>query len=162
MPTEATVKIGGSAGQGVQTVGRLLALAAQLGGLGLASVDDHESRVRGGHNFFLLRLADWLVHAPDREVHLLVGLDEATPRLHQAELAPGGLILLDAEGPPAGADPSRTVALPIAALAKQAGGVISANAVAAGACLKLLGAPLEIVLAAVEREFPGKGLCRLK
>ena len=45
---ETTVKIGGAAGQGIQTVGRLLSLACQRGGLYLMGIDDHESRVRGG------------------------------------------------------------------------------------------------------------------
>ena len=79
---ETTVKIGGAAGQGIQTVGRLLSLACQRGGLFLLGINDLESRIRGGHNFFQMRLSTEMVDAPARDVHLLVALDMVTCAEH--------------------------------------------------------------------------------
>ena len=64
MTTEITLKIGGEAGQGIQTIGTLLAEVCQKAGLFIFSVDDYESRIRGGHNFNLLRISDTPVKAP--------------------------------------------------------------------------------------------------
>ena len=47
--------IGGAAGQGIQTVGAILAQACRLGGLYALVVNDFESRIRGGHSFLQLR-----------------------------------------------------------------------------------------------------------
>ena len=52
MGIDVTIKIGGEAGQGIQTVGSLLASACQRAGLYMMAINDFESRIRGGHNFF--------------------------------------------------------------------------------------------------------------
>jgi len=154
MDGQVTIKIGGAAGQGIQTVGRLLALACQKGGAWLFALDDHESRIRGGHNFQLLRLSREKVAAPSREVHLLVALDKVTPALHGPELVAGGLVLADEGVDPAGWP---LVEVPFNRLAEEAGGKISANTVAAGACLALLGLPLELFQGVLEDRFRAKG-----
>jgi 2-oxoglutarate ferredoxin oxidoreductase subunit alpha len=56
MKTDISVKIGGEAGQGIQTVGTLLASACHEAGLYLMGINDFESRIRGGHSFFQLRI----------------------------------------------------------------------------------------------------------
>ncbi len=52
--------IGGEAGQGVQSIGYLLAMTMAKGGYCVFGDQDYESRVRGGHNFF--RVIDRIVH----------------------------------------------------------------------------------------------------
>ena len=54
MGNDITILIGGAAGQGIQTIGALLAKVCHNAGLFIFSMDDFESRVRGGHNFHLL------------------------------------------------------------------------------------------------------------
>ena len=152
---ETTVKIGGAAGQGIQTVGQLLALACRKGGLYLMGIDDHESRVRGGHNFYQLRLSTQEVRAPAREVHLLVALDQATCREHGKELVHDGLVIAGEEAAPPEGLP--LVKLELVALAEQAGGRITANTVAAGACLGLLGAPFDLLAGILRDQFKAKG-----
>jgi 2-oxoglutarate ferredoxin oxidoreductase subunit alpha len=58
MGIDITVKIGGEAGQGIQTVGELIALACQKAGLYIMAINDFESRIRGGHSFFQIRICD--------------------------------------------------------------------------------------------------------
>ncbi len=153
MTIDITVKIGGQAGQGIQTIGQLMALTCQKAGLYMMAINDFESRIRGGHNFFQIRISDRPVHAPNDRVNLLVGLDHPTPELHAKELVEDGLIMTD------GRDSDSSdglLAIPISELAKKAGGVITANTVAAGACLALLGAPGELFEEVVESQFTGK------
>ncbi len=47
MSTDINFMIGGEAGQGIQTVGHLLALACREAGLYIMAINDFESRIRG-------------------------------------------------------------------------------------------------------------------
>jgi len=153
MSIDVTVKIGGEAGQGIQTVGTLLARTCRRAGLYVMAVNDFESRIRGGHNFFQARIRDQVVRAADDRVHLLVGLDAATDDLHHDQLVPGGLAVMDDASKPSG---DKILPVPFTALAREAGGKILANTVAAGACLALLGAPLELFQDVLSEQFKEK------
>ncbi|MFW6333838.1 MAG: 2-oxoacid:acceptor oxidoreductase subunit alpha [Desulfosalsimonas sp.] len=153
MGIDLTVKIGGEAGQGIQTVGDLLAHVCHQAGLYLMVVNDFESRIRGGHSFMQLRISDRFVQSPDHRVHLLIALNGQTLETHRSELAEGGLVLFDGEV--TGSDPS-VLAVPVTDLARQAGGAIMANTVAAGAALALLGAPEKSINSVLKAHFRGK------
>ncbi len=140
MAIDINVTIGGEAGQGIQTVGDLLSLVCRKAGLFVMAINDFESRIRGGHSFFQIRISDHEIHAPRQAIHLLVALDRQTVLLHKDQLAPGGIILCE-ESISSVAESFLTVEFN--QLAEQAGGKITANTVAAGACLGLLNAPFE-------------------
>ena len=55
MTIDFNIMVGGEAGQGVQSVGAILAKTLACGGLNVFADQDYESRVRGGHNFFRVR-----------------------------------------------------------------------------------------------------------
>ncbi|MBI9085729.1 MAG: 2-oxoacid:acceptor oxidoreductase subunit alpha [Desulfobacterales bacterium] len=150
MATDITVKIGGAAGQGIQTVGAILAQACRLGGLQVLAVNDFESRIRGGHSFVQLRISDRPVAAPSRETHLLVAMDDNSVARHGDTLDPRGRILCEASNRET---EGRTVFLPFTEMAKGVGGRILANTVAAGAALSLLDAPLDLCRKAVAEHF---------
>jgi len=153
MAFDVTVKIGGEAGQGIQTVGQVLALVCQRAGLYVFGINDFESRIRGGHSFFQLRISDQRVRAPHHCVHLLVAMDGTTVDLHQDQVVPDGLVLMNADG----ASPrARQIPLMFNDLAQQAGSLITANTVAAGAALALLGAPFALVQEVLRQQFQGK------
>jgi len=153
MSTDVTIKIGGGAGQGIQTVGQLLALSCHAAGLYLLGINDFESRIHGGHSFFQLRISDSPVRAADHRVHMLVAMDEATVELHQAQVVADGIILADREQ---ATQSGKVLAVPVARLAGEAGSAITANTVAAGAALALLGAPIEIFQAVLAKQFKHK------
>ncbi len=154
MGLDRTIVIGGEAGQGIQTVGQLLAAACHGAGFEVLAVNDFESRIRGGHSSISLRIADRPVAAPCRRIDLLVALDARTEAVHGADMAEGGMVLADSA---AGLTPDRALSLSFADLARQAGGKILANTVAAGACLGLLGAPEEHCRSVVRQQFSAKG-----
>jgi 2-oxoglutarate ferredoxin oxidoreductase subunit alpha len=53
-----TIKIGGEAGQGIQTIGDTLARVFSRAGFHVFTHQDYESRIRGGHNFFQIRFSN--------------------------------------------------------------------------------------------------------
>jgi 2-oxoglutarate ferredoxin oxidoreductase subunit alpha len=153
MAVDVNITIGGEAGQGIQTVGLLLAKACHKAGLFLFAINDYESRIRGGHSFFQCRVRDRETRAPRDQVDLLCALDKNTLDLHQKRTHPKGVCLVEGEGDPSG----MLFPVPVPGLAKEAGGAIYSNTVAAGALLALLGAPLDLVLEVVGVEMGKKG-----
>lgn len=153
MGIDVTVKIGGEAGQGIQTVGELLAQVCYRNGLYLFGINDFESRIRGGHSFMQLRISDKPVSAPHHRVHLLIALNERTLDTHRSELAEGGLVIYDSESE---VSDSSVLAVPVTRLARQSGGSIMANTVAAGAGLALLAAPAGSLNSVLENRFSDK------
>ena len=97
MPVDLNFVVGGEAGQGVQSVGFLLAKAFACGGYHVFADQDYESRVRGGHNFFRVRVSSNEVGAIAEDVDILIALDGDSIRLHQAEMASRGTIIFDGE-----------------------------------------------------------------
>ncbi len=150
MAVDITVKIGGEAGQGLQTVGDLLCHVCRRAGYFFLAINDYESRVRGGHNFFQVRISDKPVLAPAQQVDLLVDLDGVTYKQHATELKEDAIVLCRPEQNPA---QHRTLHLDFTALAKEAGNKAAQNTVAAAACLALLGAGEELCQKVVEQLF---------
>ena len=87
--------IGGEAGQGVQSVGSILAKALARGGYHVFADQDYESRVRGGHNFFRVRASDTEINALSESVDILVALNKESIDLHHKELSGSGTIIYD-------------------------------------------------------------------
>ncbi len=89
------ILIGGEAGQGVVTVGQLLAKSLVRSGYFIIVTQSYQSRIRGGHNTFVIRVGTDKVSAPQESVDLLVALNEDTAALHRGKLTPAGLIVID-------------------------------------------------------------------
>lgn len=153
-PLDITVLVGGQAGQGIQTVGHLLSQVCHKAGLFVVAVNDFESRIRGGHSSFQLRISNQPVHAPRRNIHLLLTMDEQSAALHYEHLVPQGCEVTARQGVGTNQD---VIHVPFEALAKKAGGRIMANTVAAGTTLALLGAPFDLFDAVLGERFGGAG-----
>src|SRR4030067_3834686 len=90
------VVIGGEAGQGLVTVGQLLAKSLARSGYSILVTQAYQSRIRGGHNTFAVRVGIDEVMAPQEAIDLLVAFSAETVPLHREELSARGLILADA------------------------------------------------------------------
>jgi 2-oxoglutarate ferredoxin oxidoreductase subunit alpha len=145
-----TVLIGGEAGQGLVTVGELLAKTLVRAGWRICVTQGYQSRVRGGHNTWAIRFGNDQIGAPGETVDLLVALDRETVELHKAELAAHGLLIvdetIDAPGIPG-------LRVPFARLAAAR----HANVAALGVAGTLLGLSEESMAGAVEELFGKKG-----
>ena len=88
---------GGEAGQGLQSVGFILAKAFARGGYHVFADQDYESRIRGGHSFFRVRASDVPVSAVLEPLDFLVALNRETIDLHSQELGPDGVVIFDGD-----------------------------------------------------------------
>ena len=155
---DTTIKIGGEAGQGLQTIGDTLARVFSRSGFHVFTSQDYDSRIRGGHNYFQIRLSDRPVLAPADTVDILVALDRESIAQHAAELSPQGRIIYDNESLKEEHREPQFLAIPFQRLAAEHGGnKIMANAVATGAVLGMLGMDLDILDGLITEAFRRKG-----
>lgn len=139
-----TIKIGGEAGQGVQTVGDTLAKVFARAGYHVFTHQDYESRVRGGHNFYQIRFADQPITASLDSVDILIAFDPESVLLHGEEIPDSGLIIYDSAALTQSFEKPnlrpRLFDVPFSKLAtEEAGNKIMANSVAVGAVIGMLG-----------------------
>jgi len=109
------ILIGGEAGQGLVTIGQVLGRTLVRSGYFIVVTQSYQSRIRGGHNTFAIRVGLDEVSAPEEAVDLLVALDRDTVTLHSKDLLPDGLIVIDAALEVAG---DRLLRVPFKELAK--------------------------------------------
>src|SRR5690606_35397951 len=93
--TDLSITIGGDAGQGVESSGATLSLAARRSGWYVFSNQDYRSRIRGGDGFYQILIASRDVRADSDPVHLLLGLTKESVDIHRGNLAPGAGVLYD-------------------------------------------------------------------
>ena len=156
MANEINIIVGGEAGQGVQSVGFLLAKALTRWGYHIFADQDYESRVRGGHNFFRIRASDSPVAAIDEKVDMLIALNKESIDLHRQEIRAGGIIIYDGEKL-VGLTGQNLFNVPAERLAKEAAGdVLMTNTVALGAALGLLGYDFKLLSDLLTEFFGGE------
>lgn len=153
-----SIKIGGEAGQGINTIGDILCKAFVDQGLHLFANQDYYSRVRGGHNFYQVRIANVPLYSFKNQLDVLIALDKASIDLHADELNAGGIIIYDQENIKPEKAFSNSLALPMAELGKKHGGkAVMGNTVAAGAAWQIMGGNPEILEKVLNKLFQSKG-----
>lgn len=153
-----TIKIGGEAGQGIQTIGETLARVFSRTGHHVFSHQDYESRIRGGHNFYQVRFSDRPISASRDNVDILVALDRESILQHEGELAERGRIIYDSSSLKLKYRKPSFLDIPFADLASESGGErIMTNTVATGAVLGMLGMELARFLDIIAATFKKKG-----
>ncbi len=160
MVQDISILIGGAAGQGIQTIGALLARVCNNAGLFIFSVDDFESRIRGGHSFHLLRISTQALTAPNFKPDILVALDEKTYEYHKDTVSSKGIIILNSDE--SRKEKSDTYHIPLELLAEHAGGKIASNTVAAGAVLAVIGAAFKDFEQVLRKQFVNREKAVLK
>jgi 2-oxoglutarate ferredoxin oxidoreductase subunit alpha len=163
MTVDFNVMVGGEAGQGVQSVGTILAKAFAQGSLNVFADQDYESRVRGGHNFFRVRVKSDEVVALSPELDILVALNKETIDLHQKELKESGVVIYDEEQTKVEAIGDRFFNVPFNRLAMDtAGNKLLANTVAAGAVAGLSAFDFNLLPGPLEKEYARHGVKTVK
>ncbi|MCE5282001.1 MAG: 2-oxoacid:acceptor oxidoreductase subunit alpha [Deltaproteobacteria bacterium] len=126
---ECNVLIAGEAGQGAFSVELELTETLSRLNYNFFATKNYMSRVRGGHNFHMVRIAEGPVHAlRGGQWDVVVALDSETERRHRPDLREDGIYL------------SQEMTREIAAVAKEAFGQIAAsNGVLVGLILAVIG-----------------------
>jgi len=153
-----TLKIGGEAGQGIQTVGDTLARVFARSGYHVFTHQDYESRIRGGHNFYQVRVSDRPLSASRSRIDIIVAFDRESVELHASELSDQGRIIYDSATMKQKHEGPQFLDIPFTSLAVEHGGSrIMANTVAVGAILGMLGMDMDILLNIIRETFHKKG-----
>jgi len=153
-----SIKIGGEAGQGIQTVGDIVSRYFCRSGYYLFSHQDYESRIRGGHNFYQIRLSDRAVFSSKRQIDILIALDRASIAEHRGELNPKGVILYDSSELKEKLDSPLYIDVPFSSISFSISkSKILINTAAVGATLGVLGMDIDALSAILREIFRKKG-----
>jgi len=146
------IRIAGEAGQGVQTTGNLLVGALSGMGLHVVATQSYMSRIRGGLNWFDVRIGDAELWAGREKADLLVALTDTALQTLGGDLAPNAVALHD------GAAGDDVIGIRLAQIAKETGGSpVMANTVAAGAVYAVLGYDVDGLCRYLAGQFEKKG-----
>jgi 2-oxoglutarate ferredoxin oxidoreductase subunit alpha len=158
---DLSFRLGGEAGQGVESSGSGFASALARAGYQVCATPDYYSRIRGGHNYFTIRVSDEPIYTVKETIELLLALNAETVARHVDALAPGGLIIVDEETK---FDPKlvegkdvHVVSLPFNKIAVEQGDAVMANTAAIGAACSMVSLELGPVMSVIADNFGKKG-----
>ncbi|HZT08994.1 MAG TPA: 2-oxoacid:acceptor oxidoreductase subunit alpha [Chloroflexota bacterium] len=164
-----TFKMGGEAGQGVESSGAGFTKAISRAGVFVYGLQDYMSRIRGGHNFFQIRVSDRDIQATESAVHVLMPLDADTVREHLHEVVPGGAIIMDAplkvEDAQIADRGVKPIRLPLTEIAQREGGdrgiplttaKLMMNTASIGVAAGITELPFEYIEQVIVENFGGK------
>ena len=145
--------IGGAAGQGIDTTVAILEKLLKKSGYYVYATRDFMSRIRGGHNFSVIRFGTEIITSHSDKIDGLIALNDETVELHKNKLNKNGFILCDSS---LLTKDSQVIKLDMEAMAKEIGNQRVTGSIAVGAILKLFGERLdnieEIMKATVKEE----------
>ena len=153
--------VGGEAGDGIASTGKIFAQALSRAGRHVFTSKDFASRIRGGYTAYEVRTSTEEVRSVVDRLDVLIALTERTVEENLDELHDGSVIVYDGERTEFDGfeAPAGTVGLdvPLKSLAEDAGGAIMANVVALGAACEVTNFPIENLDSALNKRFGDKG-----
>lgn len=159
--SELSCLVGGQQGEGIESVGEILAKSMGRIGFYLFSYRNFSSRIKGGHTDFNLRISNDQVYNTAEKIEIVIAFDEETINLHQASMIEGGVILFDPKTVKmdniAISEGVHLYEFPFYEMAKEIGSPLMKNIVAVGAACALLSHPIETFERAVKEQFEKKG-----
>ncbi len=159
---DMTIVFGGNAGQGIRSTGLGFIKAIARSGLFPFGRQDYRSRIRGGHNFFEIRVARKQVYSHTEGIDLLVAITEDTVTEHLDEIVEGGGVIydddLDVDAEEMEEKGVKPYPVPLEQIAMEEGGAkIMANTAAIGAIIGLTGFDISYIEGIIEENFAVKG-----
>lgn len=162
MQNDMSIRIGGEAGQGMESTAAGFAKAMARSGLHVQVLQDFMSRIRGGHNYSQVRVSTTPIYAHSRQIQLLLAFNEETIELHKHDIVPGGAIIYDTsfevDAVVLTAQGIKPIALPLEQMAKEIGGdKVMQNTAAIGATAGMTGFPFDRIAEVITQNFRRKG-----
>ena len=153
--------VGGEAGDGIDSTGKIFAQALSRAGRHVFTSKDFASRIRGGYTAYKIRTSVDRVQSVVNRLDVLIALTPRTIEENRDELHDGSVIIYDGERTTMedAPIPDGVIGLdvPLKRLAEDAGGAIMRNVVALGAACAVTGFPIENLDSALEKRFGAKG-----
>lgn len=155
-----SLRIGGLAGEGIDTAGDLFAKAAMHCGWRVWTTRFFPSRIRGGLTTYTTRFAGMPIAAPSGLVDVMVTLHQDGARPDQEALVHGGLMVYDSgkvDEPEdkGGREDVRWLGVDCTGVAKEIGNPKVRNTVALGAAAAIVGMDLEALETVITERFGG-------
>ena len=154
-------KVAGAAGEGIMSTGLLFSKTASKSGLFIFDYTEYPSLITGGHNTYQVHISPEPVHCQTSKTDILIALNTDSLKIHHQELHPESIVIFDGETIKTPISefkiPAKTLDLPMAKLALEAGGrELMSNNVGFGAAAYLAGFDLNIVNQIISEVFAGK------
>ena len=155
---DISIRIGGEAGQGIQSVSSIIAKSFVRHNFYVFINQDFESRIRGGHNFDQVRISTAPARAVAEKVDILIALDKETISRDTESLTEKGIVLYDGDMSGTDAEKPNQLSVPFSQIASDVGkSKIMINSVATGAAVALTDFKLQPVLDCLQDQFQQKG-----
>ncbi|HUT64374.1 MAG TPA: 2-oxoacid:acceptor oxidoreductase subunit alpha [Anaerolineae bacterium] len=154
---DISIVLCGAAGQGIQTVEKLLTHLFKLNGYNLFSTKEYMSRVRGGSNSTELRVSSYKVKAFVDKIDILLPLNRdafthVRKRISSETIIIGEKDILSGEN-----GDYEIINVPFSRIAKEIGGSIYTNIVAVGLITALFKIDSKVLTDFIGKRFKGKG-----
>jgi len=155
---DVSIVLCGEAGQGIQSVESILVQAIKKSGYHVFSTKEYMSRVRGGENSTELRVSSNRVMAYVERIDILLSLSEgAVPHLMD-RISSNTLIMGDEKHLKSLSNENyHLLKIPLMELAKEMGGAIFSNVIAAGVIACILNIPKTVFNQCIKDIFGRKG-----
>ena len=161
MPEDLNWAIGGEAGDGIDSTGKIFAQALSRAGRHVFTSKDFASRIRGGYTAYKVRTSVDKVESVVDRLDILIALTQRTVDENMDELHEGSVIIYDGERTTMQdlEIPEGMIGLdvPLKSLAEDAGGAIMRNVVALGAACAATNFDVEYLDESLQKRFGGKG-----
>lgn len=155
---EISLVLCGAAGQGVQTVEELLIRAIRHIGYSVFASREYMSRVRGGNNSTEIRISPWPIRAFVDRIDIAVPLSLGVRDNILRRISKETIVICDQEDLGSEIEKFRGSILNvnINEVAREIGGKVFSNFIAAGVILGLIGGGMESAKAFCDEKFSGK------
>lgn len=148
-----SILIGGAAGMGIDTLEKILSNAFKASGYYVFTTKEFMSRVRGGSNTTLIRIANFAIQAPCWEVDISIAMDALALEHMKDRWHPDTLIVADESF---SADHSDVIAVAMKESAKKFGNIQYGNSYIAGVLFGLLNIDKKPLIQSIENHFKGE------
>ena len=153
---DVSIVICGEAGQGIQTVESILIQAIKFGGYHVCSSKEYMSRVRGGENSTEIRVSSKRISAYVNRIDILIAISKGAIDHLKDRISKNTIIIGDEETLKY-VEKEDVIKIPFLKIARDIGGPIYANVIAAGAISNILNIDKEIFNECLTSMFARKG-----
>ena len=147
---DISVLIGGKAGDGISQAGQVTGSVFSSLGYHVYQYVDYPSLIRGGHNFCIIRAAEFPITAFRSRFDVIIAFDQQTVDLHGDSLSDNGIIIYDS-----GRVKAEGQGIPLSQIISMHQGLpVMGNTAMISALLRVLGIPWDLAEPVLRRKMP--------
>ena len=153
MTADLVIRVGGESGEGIVTLGDILARIAARAGFEIYTFRTYPAEIRGGHVLYQMRISTQRLTSQGDRPDVLVALNQGAYDRHAGQLPAQGVVIHDSSVQVAKNARHTAYSLPLSELSKDIRFSRGRNIIAAGAVAQLLGLSYTHCRQVVERQL---------